>query len=133
MPVEMQPPVKIRCSCQRTTLPRMLGPLGSPFFEDSVITQPCPSSISEVITETPIRPSQPIRKRNEEYWASALTQIIEGFDVMPKKTIQGENHEDSLYYRSLILIMIELPKTPMMLAKIKISQLLYDIQYEDEE
>ena len=47
-------------------LPLMVDPLGSPFSEDSVITPPSPSSIGEVIIETPIRPSQPSRKRKKE-------------------------------------------------------------------
>ena len=116
-----------------SNLPLMIDPLGSPFSEDSVITPPSPSSIGEVITETPIRPSQPSRKRKKESQASALTQSIEECDIMLKKTIEGENDEDSLYCRSLIPIMRELPKKKKRLAKIKFSQLLYDIQYGDEE
>ena len=116
-----------------SNLPLMIDPLGSPFSEDSVITPPSPSSIGEVITETRIRPSQPSRKRKKESQASALTQSIEECDVMLKKTIEGENNEDSLYCRSLIPIMRELPKKKKRLAKIKISQLLYDMQYGDEE
>ena len=93
-----------------SNLPLMIDPLGSPFSEDSVITPPSPSSIGEVITETPIRPSQPSRKRKKESQASALTQSIEECDIMLKKTIEGENDEDSLYCHSLIPIMRELPK-----------------------
>ena len=114
-------------------LPLLIDPLGSPFSEDSVITPPSPSSIDEVITETPFRPSQPSRKRKKESQASALTQSIEECDIMLKKTIESENDEDSLYCCSLIPIMKELPKQKKRLAKIKISQLLYDIQYGDEE
>ena len=62
-----------------------------------------------------------------------MTQSIEECDVMLKKTIEGENNEDSLYCRSLIPIMRELPKKKERLAKNKISQLLYDLQYGDEE
>ena len=116
-----------------SNLPPTLDPLGSPFSEDSVITPPSPSSIGEVITETPSRPSQPSRKRKKESEASALTQSIEECDVMLKKVIEGENDEDSLYCRSLIPIMRELPKKQKRLAKIKISQLLYNIQYGEEE
>ena len=116
-----------------SNLPLMIDPLGSPFSKDSVITPPSPSSMGEVITETPIRPSQPSRKRKKESQASALTQSIEECDVMLKKTLEGENDEDSLYCRSLIPIMRELPKKTKRLAKIKISQLLYDMQYGDEE
>ena len=114
-----------------SNLPLMVDPLVSPFSEDSVITPPSPSSIGEVITETPIRPSQPSRKRKKE--SQALTQSIEECDVMLKKTIEGENDKDSLYCRSLIPIMRELPKKKKRLAKIEISQLLYDMQYGDEE
>ena len=98
-----------------------------------MITPPSPSSIGEVITETPIRPSQPSRKRKKESEASALTQSIEECEIMLKKVIEGENDEDSLYCHSLIPIMRELPKKQKRLTKIKISQILYNIQYGEEE
>ena len=45
------------------------------------------------------------------------------------KSMEDESDEDSLYCRSLIPIMRELPKKQKRLAKIKISQLLFDLQY----
>ena len=84
----------------KSNLPLMVDHRDSPFLEDSVITPPSPSSIGEVIPETPIRPSQPSRKRKKGSQPSALTQSIEECDVMLKKTIEGENDEDSLYCHS---------------------------------
>ena len=116
-----------------SNVPLTIDPIGSPLSEDSLITPPSPSSSGEVITETPIRPFQPSRKRKKESPASALTQSLEECDIMLKKTIEGENDEDSLYCSSLIPIMRELAKKKKRLAKIASSQFLYDIQYGDEE
>ena len=107
----------------------MLDPLGSAFSKDSVIIPISQSSIGDVITETPIRPSQPSKKRWKESQASALTHSIEECDVMLKKTIEDQNDEDSLHCRSIIPMMGELPKRQKRLAEIKISQLLYDITF----
>ena len=70
-----------------SNLPPMRDPLGSPFSEDSMITPLSPSSIGNVITETPVRPSRPNRKRKKESQASALVHSIEECDVVLKKTI----------------------------------------------
>ena len=116
-----------------SNLPSTIDPLGSPFSEDSVITPPSPGSIGEVVTETPSRlPPQPNRKRKRDSQASVLTQSLAECDAMLKKSMEDDNDEDALYCRSLIPIMRELPKKQKRLAKIKISQLLYDIQYGDE-
>ena len=98
-----------------------------------MITPPSPGSIGEVVTETPSRLSpQPNRKRRKDSQASVLTQSLAECDAMMKKSMEDDNDEDALYCRRLIPIMRELPKKQKRLAKIEISQLLYDIQYGDE-
>ena len=115
-----------------SNLPLMLDHFGNPFSEGSVITPSSPSSIGEVITDTPIRPSQPSRKRKKESQTSALTKSIEECYLMLKKTIEDENDENSLLLE-LNLNNGELPKKKKRLAKITISQLLYNMQYGDEK
>ena len=102
--------------------------LGNSFFEDSVLSPPSPGSCVEVTKQTP----KPVRKRQRETQETALTQSLEDCDKLLKTAMVEKNDEDSLYCRSLIPIMRELPKRQKRLAKIKISQLLFDLQYEDE-
>ena len=58
---------------------------------------------------------------------SILSQSLVHCDEMLKKSMEEEDDEDSLYCRSLIPIMRDLPKRKKRLAKIQISQLLYDL------
>ena len=53
-------------------------------------------------------------------------------DLMIKKSMEQAEDEDSLYCRSLIPILKELPTKKKRLAKIKISQLLFDLQYDED-
>ena len=48
------------------------------------------------------------------------------------KSMTDEKDEDALYCRILIPIMRDLPKRQKSLAKIRISQLLFDLEYEEE-
>jgi len=115
-----------------SNLPLMVDLFGSPFSEESVITPPSPSSIDEVITETPIRPSQPSRKE-------------EGIPSFSINTIHWrvccnaeENHRGWKWWRLFVLPQLNpnnkrASKEERRLAKIEISQLLYDMQYGDEK
>jgi len=73
------------------------------------------------------------RKRRADSSESGLSKSLADCDELIAKSLREENDEDCLYCRSLIPIMNELPKKQKRLAKIKISQLLYDIQYGEEE
>ena len=101
-------------------------------LEDSVCSPPSPvSSVSRY--ETKKKTPQPSKKRQREAsQESALSQSLADCDALLKKSVSDESDEDSLYCRSLIPIMRELPKKQKRLAKIKISQLLFDLQYENE-
>ena len=107
------------------------------FLHEKSANKPTESNLSdslgnsffvEVTKQTP----KPVRKRQRETQETALTQSLEDCDKLLKTAMVEENDEDSLYCRSLIPIMRELPKRQKRLAKIKISQLLFDLQYEDE-
>ena len=73
------------------------------------------------------------KKKHTDSSTEALTRSLADCDELLKKSINEENDEDSLYCRSLVSIMRELPKKQNRLAKIKINQLLFDLQYDENE
>ena len=53
-------------------------------------------------------------------------------DLVIKKSMEQAEDEDSVYCRNLIPILKELPTKKKRLPKIKISQLLFDLQYYED-
>ena len=53
-------------------------------------------------------------------------------DASYKKMAEDEDDEDLLYCRSLFPILRGMPNKKKRLAKIKINQLLFDIEYNDD-
>ena len=76
----------------------------------------------------------PPAKRKKKHDAAELTlsKSLAGCDEMLLKSMAGEKDEDALYCRSLIPIMRDLPKRQKRPAKIRISQYLFDLEYEEE-
>ena len=73
------------------------------------------------------------KKTRTDLSESDLSKSLVDCDELLKKSISEDEDEDSLYSRSLIPIMRELPKKQKRLAKIKISQLLFDFQYSEDD
>ena len=73
------------------------------------------------------------KKTRTDLSESDLSKSLVDCDELLKKSISEDEDEDSLYNRSLIPIMTELPKKQKRLAKIKISQLLFDFQYSEND
>ena len=98
--------------------------------EDCRFSQLSPSgSVSSVENSR----KTPQRKKRRADTTEALSQSLADCDELLRKSINEENDEDVLYCRSLVPIMRELPKKQKRLAKIKISQLLFDLQYNEDE
>ena len=75
----------------------------------------------------------PARKKSKIDTPEAdLRKSLIETDLMIKKSMEQAEDEDSLYCRSLIPILKELPTKKKRLAKIKISQLLFDLQYDED-
>ena len=75
----------------------------------------------------------PARKKSKIDTPEAdLRKSLVETDLMIKKSVEQAEDEDSLYCRSLIPILKELPTKKKRLAKIKISQLLFDLQYDED-
>jgi len=76
----------------------------------------------------------PQAKRRNKHDATELTlsKTLADCDEMLLKSMTDEKDEDALYCHSLISIMRDLPKRQKRLAKIRISQLLLDLEYEEE-
>ena len=75
----------------------------------------------------------PARKKSKIDTPEAdLRKSLVETDLMIKKSMEQAEDEDSLYCRSLIPILKELPTKKKRLAKIKISQLLFDLQYDED-
>jgi len=70
------------------------------------------------------------RKKRRLDSTEVLSKSLADCDKLLQKSLNEENDEDSLYCRSLVPIMRELPTKQKRLAEIKISQ-LFDLQYED--
>ena len=75
----------------------------------------------------------PARKKSKIDTPEAdLRKSLVETDLMIKKSMEQAEDEDSLYCRSLIPILKELPTKKKRLAKIKISHLLFDLQYDED-
>ena len=61
-----------------------------------------------------------------------LRKSLVDTDLMIKKSVERAEDEDSLYCRSLIPILKELLTKKKHLAKTKIIQLLFDLQYDKD-
>jgi len=61
-----------------------------------------------------------------------LKQLNES-DMMCKKMTEEDDDEDLLFCRSLVPILKEIPTKKRRLARIKMSQLLFDMQYSEED
>ena len=69
-------------------------------------------------------------KQQDNFESSILNEL--GMVNNAIKATDEDDDEDKLYCRSLIPIMKSLPKRKRRLAKIKISQLLFDMEFEEE-
>ena len=63
--------------------------------------------------------------------ADLRKSLVETY-LMIKKSMEQVEDEDSLYCRNLIHILKELPTKKKRIAKIRISQLLFDSQYDED-
>ena len=63
----------------------------------------------------------------------ALAQSLQDCDEMIKRSLTDENDEDYLFCRSLVPMLKEFPQREKRRAKIKIMQLIYELQYGIEE
>ena len=60
-----------------------------------------------------------------------ILKQLSDIDVMYKKITDEDDDEDLLYCRSLVPILKGMPNKKKRLAKIKVSQLLFDIEFHD--
>ena len=63
----------------------------------------------------------------------ALAQSLQDCDEIIKSSMTDENDEDYLFFRSLVPMLKEFPQREKRRAKIKIMQLIYELQYGIEE
>ena len=92
------------------------------------------SSCSATTSSLKKRKSTPQAKKARGDMSEAdLNKSLVDCDELLKKSMSEDVDEDSLYCRSLIPIMRELPKRKKRLAKIKISQLLFDLEYSEDD
>ena len=61
-----------------------------------------------------------------------LKQLNES-DMMCKKMTEEDDDDDLLFCRSLVPMLRKMPTKKRRHAKIKMSQLLFDMQYSDED
>ena len=59
-------------------------------------------------------------------------QEISNFDTELKKVMNDSQCEDTLYCQSLVPILKTLPLKKKRIAKIKISQLLYELEFDEK-
>ena len=95
-----------------------------------------PKDVCTDFNKTPLQQKQSIKRKinesarvNQAQTEAALISQLKKVD----DALQEQDYcEDSLYCKSLIPIMRQLPLKKKRLAKIKISQMLYDIEFNDE-
>ena len=63
----------------------------------------------------------------------ALAQSLQDCDEMIKRSLTDENDKDYLFCRSLVPMLKEVPQKEKRWAKIKIMQLIYELQCGIEE
>jgi hypothetical protein len=97
------------------------------------LTQESPSTSVIHPPTSLIHPPVKVINRKKRGLDDDLEKSLADCDALLKNTIGDEEDEDNLYCRSLAPIMRELPKKKKRLAKIQISQLLFKLQYDDEE
>eukprot|EP00112_Aurelia_sp_Birch-Aquarium-sp1_P001807 Seg1197.1 transcript_id=Seg1197.1/GoldUCD/mRNA.D3Y31 product="hypothetical protein" protein_id=Seg1197.1/GoldUCD/D3Y31 len=103
-------------------------PAGEPFSSQSSVPSPrCNSTAGKRKIKTESK-----RAKCVDLTESDLNQSLIDCDNMIKKSLADDDNEDSLYCRSLIPILKDLPKKKKRLAKIKISQLLFDLEYSED-
>lgn len=73
------------------------------------------------------------KKRRTDSLEQILEKSLVDCDSALKEVNEDNKDEDSLYCRSLVPILKDLPVKKRRLAKIKISQLLYDLEFEVED
>ena len=101
-------------------------PAGEPFLLQSSVSSPCSNSTA---VKRKIK-TEPKKAKCVDLTESDLNQSLIDCDNMIKKSLAED--EDSLYCRSLIQIFKDLPKKKERLAKIQISQLLFDLEYSED-
>ena len=103
-------------------------PAGEPFLLHSSVSNPCSNSTAgkgKIKTE-------PKKAKCVDLTESDLNQSLIDCNNMIKKLLAEDQDEYSLYCRSLIQIFKDLPKKRKRLAKIQISQLLFDLEYSED-
>ena len=101
-----------------------ISKLGSP---------PCISSFRYETKSVKEPRTTPARKKSKIDAPEAhLRKSLVETDLMIKKSMEKAEDEDSLYCWSLIPILNELPTKKKRLAKIKISELLLDLQHDED-
>ena len=73
----------------------------------------------------------PSSKRKKNSIETSLTKSLMECDDALKNISAEDKNEDSLFCKSLIPILKDLPLQKRRYAKVKMSQLLYEIQYDD--
>ncbi|CAB4001871.1 unnamed protein product [Paramuricea clavata] len=71
-------------------------------------------------------------RMNRDVAELMLLKQLSDTDASYKKMAEDEDDEDLLYCRSLVPILRGMPNKKKRLAKIKINQLLFDIEYNDD-
>lgn len=108
-------------------------------LSDAIFTQsqtpipsPAASSSSSTNFEVPsVKKAREKRKRSDD--TARTSQILEQIGSIETELLknQEDDNEDSLYCRSLIPTLKKLPPRKNKLAKIKISQLLFEMEFDE--
>ena len=108
------------------TLIQSLTPVASP-------ATPLSTSSSSTNFEVPSTKKPREKRKRSDDTTGQTSQILEqiGSIEMELKKNQDDDNEDSLYCRSLVPTLQKLPPRKNKLAKIKISQLLFEMEFDE--
>ena len=110
-------------------LTQSLTPVASP----ATTATPLSTSSSSTNFEVPSTKKPREKRKRSDDTTGQTSQILEQISSieMELKKNQDDDNEDSLYCRSLVPPLQKLPPRKNKLAKIKISQLLFEMEFDE--
>ena len=97
----------------------------------SPLSSPCSSNSSIFDTSKKITKNK--KRRTDSMQPDVLTQSLQDCEEMIKRSLTDENDEDYLFCRGFVPMLKEFPQSEKGRAKIKIMQLIYELQYVIEK
>ena len=88
-----------------------------------------PYSSNSSIFDTSKKSTKNKNRRTDSMQPDVLAQSLQDCDEIIKRSLIDENDEDYLFCRSLVPVLKEFPQRQKRPVKIKIMQLIYELQY----